>query len=376
MRHRTLFRGLLTLACLAAAPGLSPGSRLSAAPLELKKVRILLVFDTYSDLASTLEIDEERVTHTLLKGIPAARRDEPVVLKGKAVTRERILAYYRDLKTGPDEALLFFYGGHGATDDAQGHYFQLQGGKGKPLVRAELRKAMEAKKAGLVLLLTDCCSTRIKMPKVVRTKGGLQLPPVLHPTFRALFFRARGTVDVTAATGNASWCDEKEGGIFTRSLCRMLLTRPERLTPAKALTWHEFFPLLQKDTEALFGVWSKEMKGRGEKIDASTQKPQAFLLGQAPGVFAVVGIGNKTAEPLHYRYRWSNDRDQGWKEMTLKPGARHCHAQPLGPGQAGAVLEAQFDGIRKVQKLSAKRWAGVGQPTFADAAHYNIKANP
>jgi hypothetical protein len=232
---------------------------------------------------------------------------------------------------------------------------------------------MEAKKAGLVVLLTDCCSMPIKLPKVVRIKGGYELPPTLHPPFRALFFRARGTVDITAATGNASWCDEKGGGIFTRSLCRMLQTRLTRRTRGEALTWGEFFPLLERDTEKLFAGWSKEMKSRGEKI-AGTQKPQAFALGQAAGAFAVVGTANKTGEVLRYQYRWSNQRDSDWKEVTLKPGERYFPTHPLEEDKGVVQLEAKFDGISAVQKRKANRWSGMGQPSFASAAQYNVRA--
>src|SRR5437762_3577308 len=75
----------------------------------------------------------------------------------------------------------------------------------KPLFRHEVRGAMEARGAGLVLLLTDCCSTPRKLPPLLtESKGMVERARTLRPTVRSLLFQARGTVDITAATDNAS----------------------------------------------------------------------------------------------------------------------------------------------------------------------------
>ena len=89
-----------------------------------------------------------------------------------------------------------------------------------------------------------------KLPPALSTsRGGPGVPArALHPTVRCLFFQARGTVDITAATDNASWSDNKKGGLFTRSLARLV-----ELTPLRELdkdrdgvvTWSEFFPQLR-----------------------------------------------------------------------------------------------------------------------------------
>src|SRR5436190_7515001 len=144
----------LLLALLAA--GLATGTAPGAEPPALKKLRILMVFDTSDkDLAPSLKIDDWRMRRLVKKTIPESMRTLDV-LTGKDVTADKIFDYYKKLKTGADEGLLFFYGGHGAIDPKKGHYFQLT--NGKALVRGELRAAMEAKKAGVVLIISDCCS--------------------------------------------------------------------------------------------------------------------------------------------------------------------------------------------------------------------------
>src|SRR5262249_17060179 len=132
---------LLALAVLLALAG----GRASAAP-ELKKVRILLVFDTTSDLNDQLVKDEKRIGRLLRTHLPAARV-EVRTLRGREATREKILSHYRNLRTSAEEGLVFFYGGHGAMDPRKGHFLQLQNGKPRQeLLRSELRQAMEAKK--------------------------------------------------------------------------------------------------------------------------------------------------------------------------------------------------------------------------------------
>src|SRR5260370_36005305 len=82
---------------------------------------------------------------------------------------------------------------------------------------------MEAKNAGLVVLLTDCCSTPRKLPPLLtESKGLVERARTLRPVGRSLLFQARGTVDITAATDNASCRDNKNGGLSSRPPGRRL----------------------------------------------------------------------------------------------------------------------------------------------------------
>src|SRR5262249_55434630 len=160
--------------------------------------------------------------------------------------------YYRTLKTGPDEALFFFYGGHGGTDPKKGHYLALQDNdRGQQLLPPELRQAMPGKKARLVVIVTPCCAHTLPLPpatqEISEDAAQKDMPKIVpHPMLRALFFQARGVVDITAARNNSSWGDD-EGGVFTRSFCYQLL-RYANPRAARVGTWSTFFPVLQKET--------------------------------------------------------------------------------------------------------------------------------
>src|SRR5262245_20997044 len=155
----------LRLAGLVAVLGLLGPATRPANAQELTRLRVLLVFDTSDkQLGKGLEKhDLPRVSRTLRGNVPTSRMTIDV-LKGKGVMRKQILAHYQTLKTGPNEGLLFFYGGHGATDKETGRH-ALTLTNEDVLFRYELREAMEAKKAGLVVIISDCCSDLKKIAK-------------------------------------------------------------------------------------------------------------------------------------------------------------------------------------------------------------------
>jgi hypothetical protein len=253
---------------------------------ELRKLHVLMVIDTHDkDLAPSVQLDRRRVRWLLRQTIPSGRYTL-TTLEGPDATRANILAHYRTHPAGRDDGLVFYYAGHGARDKYTDRAY-LNLGRGGPLLRDELARAMEMKRTGLVMLLTDCCSSPESLREAMLASRGVTAAPpgpakALHPTVRALLFQARGTIDVTAATDNASWGDPMKGGLFTRSLCRML-TVPVRDLDANgdgAVTWAEFFPQLRDETQSLFGSWRKEMVARGEKVDERRQVPLAFRLGK------------------------------------------------------------------------------------------------
>jgi len=340
--------------CFAAGPA-------EAAP-ELQKVHILMVFDTNDPrLKKSLEHDETRMRETWKRTIPEGRYTLKV-LRGEEATASRILNYYRDLKTGPGEGLVFFYGGHGAIDPgSKEHFFDLV--KRPALLRSVLRKAMEAKRADLVVLLSDCCSSPQEFRAKVPSEGPFDNERAIriHPTVRCLLFQARGTVDVTAATDNAAWSDNLRGGLFTRSVARMFTTPVRSLDSNRDgfVSWSEFSRQLTRETEILFRYWRKDMIARGERIDEHKQVPRLF-----PQTYAVVGIENAQMIPLTYRFRWAGQTET--VEVRLQPKERRAHYLRLPGEKATPPQFLTRIGKGPEQAVPASRWTGVGTPMFAD----------
>jgi hypothetical protein len=381
-----LFFRLPAVGGLVLCLALSGASRAVAAPPELKKIHVVLAVDTDSDLADSVRIDLDRVRGMLEDALPR-ERFEIKEFTGRELTRANLLAHVRDprLKVGPDSGLVFYYGGHGAIEPGTGHYLKLK--HGPVMMRSELRQAMEARKPGLVVLLTDCCSTHIRIPKPPPTFGDALDPKALpelkrmKPVFRSLFYQARGTVDITAATDNASWGDDDDGGIFTRTLCRVLYKDLRELDRDRdgVVSWKEFFPVLQAETDATFQTWAARMRRNRESVPAVRQKPFAFALVAAPPVqvvvappptskestFAVISLENRTATELRFQYRWTNQPD--WKSASLASNGRlPVFVAVDGPLGDAFEMEIKFEGRNGVGHLAPRIWKGKGTPSFAD----------
>jgi hypothetical protein len=135
---------------------------------------------------------------------------------------KNVLAAISEIKLAPNDTLLFFYTGHGGSDD-QGHYLALARGK---LYRKTLLDALTSKAARLTVLITDSCNSR--------SDGYLFLAPAYRsanpaaPTalFRSLFLEPKGLVDINScAPGESAFftpLDEQmrelPGSVFTKAL--------------------------------------------------------------------------------------------------------------------------------------------------------------
>jgi hypothetical protein len=340
-------------------------------PAELRKLHVLVVLDTAGELRKQLEVDEIRLTRCLRERIPRDRY-ELKLLKGKEVTRERILKACRELKAGPDDGVLFYYAGAGGGGVRQSQLLKLH--NGKPLYRTELRRALEAKKAGLVILLTDFCQRTV----VDNAKSAMPERPAaesMNATMRCLLFQARGIVDITAAGDGHSAGDTREGGLFTYVLCRLIWQDIKTLDTNKDgfVDWQEFFECLKKETESQFSNWSNGVRARGKSVKGVNARPVAFALAQNPGnsTFAVVALTNGTERTLALRYRWYGEGI--WTLVRLPAGEKRVlHVVVAGLATPLPRLEVQVDGISKVQYLPAERWSGPGEPSWKDGKRYRI----
>ena len=213
---------------------------------------------------------------------------------------DNILGYYQNLRVEPNEAIVFWYAGHGGTDPMRGHFLGVSGGS---LERSRLVEVMRSKNARLTVILTDCCSNLAQMESTRRLTAGSDWSDALLD----LFFRHRGVVDITAATfdatridpitgapgvGEFGWYLSGVGGLFTNSIVELLSSgRPDRLDRSGDgfLDWSEFVDGLtdrmRRDYSklrqpAIEGRLSQEELTTRLLIGQTTQTPQSFSLGR------------------------------------------------------------------------------------------------
>lgn len=151
---------------------------------------------------------------------------------------QRILAELRKFEPSPEDAVVFYFTGHGGFDE-RGSYFELAGGK---LYREEVRGLISSKRPRLSVLLTDCCNSRSDGNKMMA--GAPFYEPLRNytPLFKSLFVDPAGIVDInSSAPGQSAFFlpnpdedGDKFGSIFTTALADWAEKHQQR-----SATWDE-----------------------------------------------------------------------------------------------------------------------------------------
>jgi hypothetical protein len=269
-------RVLMTVAAILLVFATGP----TRAWAEASRVRILLVLDTKGNADL-----KKRRAQTLAKmkaGLGRAFRRAGLqqrytldVLAGSHVTPEQVLRYYKRLRTGPSETLVFYGNMHGATDPQRGPFFKVGSGR---LYRADLREALLARRPRLAVLLTDACANFLRDGSPRKGPPPVHLPgPARYPSgrwtnpVRDLFFRHRGVVDVNATrVGLSSWGHPRHGNYFSVAFAELLNRPVARFDRNRNgfVEWREFYRVLERQTRHI------------TRVNRLRQQPQAYSLGQ------------------------------------------------------------------------------------------------
>jgi hypothetical protein len=269
---------------------------MAAAPIEAKaqdtgRVFALLAIDTDAKIAG-LEDDERGMTAALESGFGSTGLLQLRVLEADKLSPNAIVSAIRGLPIGPDDTLLVYYTGHGATVEGRGHVLTMAHGN---LLRSDLRAIMAKKRARLSVLLTDCCSSLVKPRKEPPVMGAPAPVAKVSPMLRCLLLQHSGVVDLTSSSyGEASWSRPGTGGLFTAALTTAMGSGGiEEFDTDKDgfVTWTEVFEWVRHETQASFENFKKdllELDARGidpglrDKLKSQRgQVPQAFALGEA-----------------------------------------------------------------------------------------------
>jgi hypothetical protein len=371
MKVRETFLGAAMLVAVAALA--SPGPA-AAQGQELKKLHALLVIDTASNLGPSVQRDLDTM-RDLLKQLPK-NKVETTVLQGADATPDRVLDYFKRLAIGSDEAMLCYYSGHGATDPDRGHFLAMKAGL---LSRTRLREAMDGKQAGLSVLLSDCCSNEVKLQpmqwEVMQQQN--------EKPMRDLFLRARGVVDLTAATTSPSWGDNLKGGVFTRSLWSAVMNTEWGNLDADHdgfVSWQEFFPRLRRETEATFKEFARVARQQGKPIDQATQTPQAFeikttvvpVVEPHPGPGPNPGPSPSPVRPANYTLG-ATVASNGGKGVRIAAVSSGSAAARYRLALNDLILSVNGKSVRTPEDLQASLDASSGQVRLVIRDHRSEK---
>jgi hypothetical protein len=154
---------------------------------EASKVRVLLVLDTDDQMGATWGLDGDNVRLLVEHMVKKQGLEGRVTIDhftGDKCSPKVVLDYYNKLDTNEDEALFFYFSGHGGYTKAKGHFMAFTRG---PLFRKDLLTAMDKRKPRLRVVLTDCCANDIASPpprgggiKAAQDRGQRR-PPIEEP---------------------------------------------------------------------------------------------------------------------------------------------------------------------------------------------------
>lgn len=247
MRRLTPPRGSLW-AALVASLSFQAGLTAAAPGATL---HVVIACDTRADdvgadmkvNASSLEdVVRANVTADALNVVKVA--DGP----GERLDRDAVLAAIAALPVAPDDAVFFFYSGHGAFNPATDAFGRPYGtyavfsGSDSILYQIEVRRAVERRRPRLSVVVLDCCNALrpVNSPPVVMAPvGGGGLPAETSELFTELFFRPGGTLVLeSSAPGEYAFVEParvspdggsfNQGSLFTGAFCATLRRSDER----------------------------------------------------------------------------------------------------------------------------------------------------
>jgi hypothetical protein len=211
----------------------------AGAPPADAKIHLVTACD-FQSFGNAAKNDEEQIVRLFKSHLPADRL-HIVKLSRNGFNPSSILTAIEDLPIGGNDAIVFYYSGHGGNDREKGHYLLFPHANSDPLLfRSKLRSALQGRQR-LTVILTDCCAVSMNIPKTIFPMPTFpEQSDRISRLFEGLFFEERGLIDITSSSpGEASISlSDGSGSIFTISLCRLLNSSHLR---NRKLTWFEVF---------------------------------------------------------------------------------------------------------------------------------------
>jgi hypothetical protein len=259
--------GILFSACLASA----------ADRMHMIIVQSVTVAGAGSDASSAMMIHDDWKRLTQTNG-----RLVKVVQDPRQGAREKVLAAFQQLgQVGERDVVVFYYTGHGAIDEDDGHFLQLD--DNSRVTRTELRQKLRGLGGRLHVIVTDCCA--LVVPPRRHITAGLDPPEIAQRVVANLgrLFAVNGLVDINSSARDQIAWGTNSGGLFTREFKRILSTE-------QVDSWDGFTQSLKTATEASYAKFRERNINQGGRPDNLGESDLAEVqnqMSQTPEVYAL-----------------------------------------------------------------------------------------
>jgi hypothetical protein len=194
--------------------------------LELATSRILVAVIPLLALESAAEAQRIVVMHVAVTDDPNIGRDchidqanirdlfahypdldritQFIAIRGPRANYNTIVNQLNALQVGPDDAVMFYYSGHGAENKHHQNYCMLSKND-RPLFVSQVSQIIARKRPRLNLVIADMCSV-VMRPEPPFSMGGpperVVPPSGIPPAYVSLFLESRGPAIIISSSSN------------------------------------------------------------------------------------------------------------------------------------------------------------------------------
>jgi hypothetical protein len=168
-------------------------------------VHLISVADTVSkNIAQDMKHNLAFFRTPFRAGIPAEQLKQYELI-GDDFNSDKVLETIRSLTIAPDDAVVFYYCGHGFYD--QGTYFTPPADEGKRLNLKDIRNAIRALQPRLSVSIVDCCSVSPTGQRSIPREAPRLGPEEFSPLCTELFLKSSGDIAInSSAPGEYALC--------------------------------------------------------------------------------------------------------------------------------------------------------------------------
>lgn len=172
---------------------------LPAAPATAQRLHAIVVADTVSPgIGMPVSRSVDALVTALEESIPADKLSL-TLLTGDKYSRAQVLDAVRAVEPGEDDAILYYFCGHGFYDSRRGTLFKPPG-EDRELYLSEIRKPLREKRPRLLVTICDCCSGRVQRATFAPAPRETVRPDEVSAICRKLFWQSSGNLVINSSS--------------------------------------------------------------------------------------------------------------------------------------------------------------------------------